>query len=159
VNETELMFAGLVMLPALVILGGFTMLGLAMMRGGRQAEFRHRERMAMIERGMVPPDPVLGDARLRGSHRFKMTAGIMLCGVGMAMGMLIAFAAGEFGVAAGVGGAFVMVGLAFIAAAVNSKGEVDDSRDLLDDLRNSGRPLPASPPQPPTPPSSDAPLA
>jgi hypothetical protein len=120
-SETELMFGGMVALPLFVLLGGFVMLGLTIWRGARQAEFRHRERMAMIERGMTPPDRVLGDAGLQRAHGIKMTLGIMLCGLGLALTMLIAFAAGEIGVGIGVGGAFAMVGLAFIVAAFSTR--------------------------------------
>lgn len=122
-SENELMFAGLVALPAFIVFGGFVLLGLTVWRGVKQAEFRHRERMAMIERGMTPPDQVLGDAALKKAHGFKMTLGIMLCGFGLAMMMLIAFAAGAPGTAFGIGGAFVMVGLAFVVAAFNTKRE------------------------------------
>jgi hypothetical protein len=124
-SETELMFSGLVALPLFVMFGGFVMLGLTIWRGARQAEFRHRERMAMIERGMTPPDPVLGDARLQRAHGVKMTLGIMLCGLGLALTMLIAFAAGDLGIGLGIGGAFVMVGLAFIVAAMTTRPEPD----------------------------------
>lgn len=122
-SENELMFAGLVALPAFIVFGGFVLLGLTVWRGVKQAEFRHRERMAMIERGMTPPDQVLGDARLKKAHGVKMTLGIMLCGFGLAMLMLISFAAGAVGTGFGIGGAFVMVGLAFIVAALTTKRE------------------------------------
>lgn len=122
-NENELMFAGLVMLPAFIVFGGFVLLGLTVWRGVKQAEFRHRERMAMIERGMTPPDQVLGDATLKKAHGIKMTLGIMLCGFGLALMMLIAFAAGAPGTGFGIGGAFVMIGLAFIVAAFTTKRE------------------------------------
>jgi hypothetical protein len=125
VSETELMFAGMVVVPIFVMFGGFVMLGLTIWRGARQAELRHRERMAMIERGMTPPDPVLGDARLQRAHGVKMTLGIMFCGLGLALTMLIAFAGGAFGAGIGVGGAFVMVGAAFIVAALSTRPEPD----------------------------------
>lgn len=126
-SENDLMFAGLVALPAFIVFGGFVLLGLTVWRGVKQAEFRHRERMAMIERGMTPPDQVLGDASLKKAHGVKMTLGIMLCGFGLAMLMLISFAAGAVGTGFGVGGAFVMVGFAFIVAAVTSKRERADA--------------------------------
>jgi hypothetical protein len=119
------MFAGLVMLPAFIVFGGFVLLGLTVWRRVKQAEFRHRERMAMIERGMTPPDQVLGDAALKKAHGFKLTLGIMLCGFGLALVMLISFAAREPSTAFGVGGAFVMVGLAFVVAALAMKREQD----------------------------------
>lgn len=149
-NENDLMFAGLVALPAFVVFGGFVLLGLTVWRGVKQAEFRHRERMAMIERGLTPPDQVLGDARLQKAHGVKMTLGIMLCGLGLALMMLIAFAAGAPGTAVGIGGAFVMVGLAFVVAAFNTKREAA----LATPPTSDGRRLEAGPPgYPPRPPS------
>lgn len=110
-------YALMLLLPGLAIVGGIVLLALTLMRGQRQAEFRHRERMAMIERGMAPPDPVLGDAVLQRAHNFKLNFGILLCGLGLALMLLIAFTAGAPGVAFGVGGAVVTVGVAFIVSA------------------------------------------
>ncbi|MEZ5293836.1 MAG: DUF6249 domain-containing protein [Vicinamibacterales bacterium] len=134
--ETSIMFAGVVILPALVILGGFTMLGLAILRGTRQAEFRHQERMAMIERGMVPPDPVLGDAGLRRAYGAKLTLGILTCGLGLALVLLISLAAGEPMLGLGIGGAFVMVGLAFVVSAFSTRRDPYAARDARRDARS-----------------------
>ena len=70
----------------------------------------------MIERGMTPPE-THGADRQRRAHGFKMSLGILLCGLGLGSMMLITFAAGEAGTGAGVGGAIVMVGIAFIVSA------------------------------------------
>lgn len=110
-------YALMLMLPGLAIVGGIVLLALTVMRGQRQAEFRHRERMAMIERGMAPPDPVLGDAVLQRAHSFKLQFGILMCGLGMALLLLITFTAGAPGIGFGVGGAFAMLGVAFIVSA------------------------------------------
>ena len=107
----------LVFLPALFIVGGFVVVVATIIRGAKFAEHRHRERMAMIERGIVPAEPADAGESPRRSQGFKLTAGIMLCGFGLALAVLITFAAQEEDVALGVGGAIVMVGLAFIAAA------------------------------------------
>jgi len=127
VGEYEF-FTAMLILPALFIVGGFALLWMTVMRGFRQAEFRHRERMAMIERGLTPPDPVLGDPALQRAHGFKMTLGILVCGVGLALFMLLGFAAGQPAVAFGVGGAFVMLGIALVASALHSKREAGEER-------------------------------
>lgn len=118
-------FSVMLILPALVIVGGFALLWLTVQRGFKQAEYRHRERMAMIERGLTPPDPVLGDPALQRAHGFKMHLGILLCGLGLALFVLIGFAAGAPGVAFGVGGAFVMLGLALVVSAVSTKRDAE----------------------------------
>ena len=72
----------------------------------------------MIERGMTPPESPRGAERARRAHGFKMSLGILLCGLGLGLLMLITFAAGAPGTGAGIGGAIVMVGLAFIVSAM-----------------------------------------
>ena len=47
-----------------------------------------------------------------------MSLGILLCGLGLGLVMLITFAAGAPGTGAGIGGAIVMVGLAFVVSAM-----------------------------------------
>jgi hypothetical protein len=127
VGEYEF-YSLILLLPALIIIGGVVLLWLTVHRGFRQAEFRHRERMAMIERGLTPPDPVLGDRALQGAYGSRMTLGILMVGLGLALFMLISFAGGAPGTGFGVGGAFVMIGLAFIASAFNTKRDAEAAR-------------------------------
>ncbi len=124
-------YTAMLFLPALVIVGGFVLLWMTVLRGFKQAEFRHKERMAMIERGLTPPDPVLGDPTLQRAHGFKMTLGILMCGLGLALFMLIGFASGEPGIAFGVGGACVMLGLALVVSAFNTKREAREAETRL----------------------------
>lgn len=147
-DQTEVdFFIRLLLLPALLIVAGTALVIATIMRNGKLAELRHRERMAMIERGMTPiepPERVDGPRRARG---FKLTFGIMLCGFGLGLGMLVAFAAGVEGVALGVGGAFVMLGLSFIASALVNR--------TLGDPEPGPRHAAAPPaPMPPPPPLS-----
>ncbi|MEP7118857.1 MAG: DUF6249 domain-containing protein [Acidobacteriota bacterium] len=117
-GEDEVVFISrLMVLPAILIVGGVVVMIATIIRNGKVAEMRHLERMAMIERGITPPEAVEMVDGARRAYGFKLTLGIMLCGFGLGLGMLITFAAAEEGVALGVGGAFVMLGLAFIAAA------------------------------------------
>jgi hypothetical protein len=93
------------------------------MSKARVRELEVRERIAMIERGLVPPpevDPRGFDRamyrydRLRyrspGRHR---RAGVTLIGVGLGLVMLISVAGGAMNEGIGVGGFFVIMGLAF----------------------------------------------
>ena len=121
-NEIELV-SRILILPGLLIAGGAAVMVAAILRGGKVAELRHRERMAMIERGLTPPEPAPGTGAVQRATGFKTTVGIVLCGLGAALFMLIAFTGGQVGVATGIGGAFVAVGLSFMAAAFNSKRE------------------------------------
>ena len=90
----------------------------------RLREMEHRERLAMIERGIVPPpetDPAGFESRAGlpavpaspGGVRSR-SAGIMLIGLGFALMLLITFVADAGEVGVGVGGAFVVLGGAFL---------------------------------------------
>ena len=90
----------------------------------RVRELEVRERIAMIERGLVPPpevDPrgfdramLLMAERKRyrspGRHR---RAGVILMGIGFGLVMLIGVAGGSMNEGIGIGGFFVIIGLAF----------------------------------------------
>jgi len=147
VNENEFVWAMLI-LPGLLITGGFALMIATIFRNGKVAELRHRERMAMIERGLTPPASIESREGVRLAYGFKMTLGIVLCGFGAALFMLIAFAAGEPGIATGVGGAFVMVGLAFVASAMNAK---PGSPGVVPSPSSPPAPPPWTPPLPPPP--------
>ena len=105
------------MLPALVIIGGVVVMVAGIRHATRQAEFQHAERLAMIERGITPADSMPVE-RQRRAHGLKMSLGIMLCGLGLGLLLLITFAAGAAGAGFGIGGAIVMVGFAFIVSAM-----------------------------------------
>lgn len=93
---------------------------------GRVRELEVRERIAMIERGLVPPpevDPRGFDRamefqdrvnryryRAPGRHR---RAGVTLMGMGFGLMMLIGVAFGSVNAGIGVGGFFVIMGFAF----------------------------------------------
>lgn len=109
---------------ALIVLGSIAVLWMAMQNRRLQREFAHRERLAMIERGLIPPpevDPAAFETRAgladqpeaRGAARSR-SAGIIMIGFGLGLTMLISFAAREAEVGIGIGGAFVMLGAAFI---------------------------------------------
>ncbi len=117
------------MLPALIIVGGVVIIVWGIRHATRQAELAHAERMAMIERGMTPPESPRHERRRR-AHGFKMSLGILLCGLGMALLLLITFAAGAFGTGLGIGGAIATVGLAFIVSAMVSERDASIDEQL-----------------------------
>ncbi len=115
-----------------VIVAGVGVLLMAMVNRRKVLEMKHRERLAMIERGLAPApelDPNgferrgLGlPAPSRSSVRFR-SAGVLLIGVGLGLMLLISFAgqAPEAGI--GVGGAFALVGAALVINGMLSAGE------------------------------------
>jgi len=141
----------------LLTVAGIAIMWMAIESRRRLREMEHRERLAMIERGLMPSpelDPEgfeLGLARTRApegsaASRWR-TAGVMMIGLGLALMFLISFAGGEGDVGVGVGGAFVVLGIAF---CVNGQ--------MLDRAQGDRRPWPSSVParraEPKDPPSS-----
>jgi hypothetical protein len=144
-----------VLIPVVSIVGGVILVVVMIWHQARMREMAMRERVALIERGLVPSpetDParfeaVLGRAaqRPRYSERANerasryRTAGILFMGFGVALMMIIAFAANDPRTAFGVGGAFVAVGMALV---VNSLFVAPRRADIES-------PPPAPPPSPP----------
>ena len=113
---------------AMMVFAGIAVLWMAMQSRRRFREMEHRERLALIERGLVPSpesDPLAFEQSLAGSRTVATSpisgrmrsAGVILIGFGLALTVLIGFAAETPRVAIGVGGAFVMIGLAFFVNA------------------------------------------
>ena len=119
-NDGEL----IAVMLSMIILAGAGLLIAAMMNRRKMREFAYRERMAMIERGLIPSpesDPA-GFERASGLRsrpessaavRFR-TAGIILIGLGFGLMMLITFTVGSAAVGFGVGGAWVALGGALL---------------------------------------------
>ena len=109
----------------------------------RVRELEVRERIAMIERGLVPPPEVDPRGFDRAMHRYERhrdrspgrhrRAGVTLMGVGFGLMMLIGVAGGSVNEGIGVGGFFVIMGLAFF---INS---------LFDHPRDEYPPVPSRP--------------
>jgi hypothetical protein len=115
---------GLILFLLMTIVAGVVLMIVAMQNRGRIREMEHRERLAMIERGVVPSpetDPAAFEAGVRFSEPDKdevarqqryRTAGVMLIGLGFGLMFVIGAAAGEPGVAIGIGGAWISLGAA-----------------------------------------------
>ena len=101
------------------ITGGVVLLITAMNNRRRLIEVAHRERLVMIERGLVPSpevDPAafesatgLGARRASSGERYR-TAGVIMIGLGLSMMVLLSFAAGTPSIGLGVGGAWAILG-------------------------------------------------
>jgi hypothetical protein len=137
----------LAMTFGLVILAGAAIIISGMRYRSRAMEMAHRERLAMIERGMSPPAE-LGAAyqdrqHVRGGR--YMSLGIVIIGLGFALALLIGFASREGEIAIGVGGAVIAIGLALVATSIVVHGPAKDK----DPFFTTPRPIidrPAPPP-------------
>ena len=145
------------LIPITAMLGAFVYLITRTLSRSRVRELEIRERIAMIERGLVPSpeaDPT-GFERAMARHERTVVlrkgsarsrgAGVIVMGLGMALILLIAFAGGEPGVAVGVGGALMVLGLAFFLNSLMS-GESE--------MRPVERYAPPPPPRAPAAPAA-----
>jgi hypothetical protein len=139
--EMEQLFA-MVFLMGMV--AGVIVILMAMRQRSHQLEMQHRERMAMIERGLTPLAETSGQrlihARTRGTGSSRsMTLGIVVVAVGLALMSIVSIAAGTPEVGVGIGGAIMIVGAAFIVNSIVSRNMAPAPADTA----------PAAPPRPP----------
>ena len=112
-----------VIICAMGIMAGVAVIWMAMQSRRQIREMEHRERLAMIEKGIVPApeaDPGAFDRRFGaapmtqspGAVRAR-SGGVLMIALGLAFMFMLSFAAGEPGVGVGIGGAFALVGAGF----------------------------------------------
>jgi hypothetical protein len=149
------------MIPLVAIIGGITVVVVGMMTKARVRELEIRERIAMIERGLVPPpekDPQGFERAMdrldrsrgrddgqeddaRAPRRYR-SGGVTLMGVGLGLMVLIGLAGGSPQIGLGVGGFLVFLGIAFF---VNSVFEVRQSRDESERRARASGPVSPAP--------------
>jgi len=142
------------LIPIVAIIGAFTYAVVQTLARSRVRELEVRERIAMIERGLLPPpevDPRGFDRAMDRFDRYRdrstvrhRRAGITLIGVGFGLMLLIGVAGDSMSSGIGVGGFLVIMGLAFF---VNSRFE-RDTEPYPPASRPSPSPItPAEPPR------------
>src|SRR5215510_16058007 len=133
----DFMFSPFVV-AVVAIVGSFTYSIVPSLANARVRELEVRERIAMIERGLVPPPEKDPNGFDRAMNRYEQarafrdrvrddddwdwrprrspgryrSAGVTLMGVGFGLMLLLAFSAGEPNAGLGVGGFLVVIGLA-----------------------------------------------
>lgn len=145
------------LIPISVILGAFVLVIVRTIVRARVRELEIRERIAMIERGLVPApevDPRGFDRAMTrlerreyrsGSGRHRR-AGVTLMGVGFGLMVLIGFTANEASVAIGVGGFLVVIGIAFFINSLIDGGTYETRPGSQSFGTSSGTPAaPADP--------------
>jgi uncharacterized protein DUF6249 len=117
---------GIVLFLLFTIVAGVVLMIAAMNNRRRIREMEHRERLAMIERGVVPSpetDPAAfeaatgfaegGKESADPTQRYR-TAGVLLIGFGLGLIFVIGVAAGAPAAGLGIGGAWISLGAASI---------------------------------------------
>ena len=133
--QPEELFAGVF---SLVVLSGVFIVVMGLRQRSLQLEMRHKERMAMIERGMTPvaESPLaVGDPAVRGSagsSRF-MTLGILIVAFGFGLATVIAVAGESPETGIGLGGGIAILGAAFIVNSMVSRGQTHHTPPRRDD--------------------------
>jgi len=135
------MFRWAMVLNLALLLGGVLVILMAMYQRGKTREMQHRERLAMIERGLAPApeqDPAAFEAwRTPQRHSAATSIGVVIVALGFGLMLLIGITANAVEAAVGVGGAIAVVGFAFI---------------VIGELQRRGPRPPMSGYYPPTPP-------
>ena len=141
-------FAWPFLIPIVAIIGAFTYAVVQTLARARVRELEVRERIAMIERGLVPPpevDPRGFDRAMDRYERYRerspgrhRRAGVTLMGVGFGLMLLIGVAGDSMSSGIGIGGFLVIMGIAFF---VNS---------LFENRRDDYPPAPSRPGSPMT---------
>jgi hypothetical protein len=133
---------------SLIVLGGVIVIVAGMRNRARILEMAHRERLAMIERGLTPQGDLGGAYLERPAARSSrmLSLGIVIVGLGLGLALLIGFASREPEIAVGVGGAVAVIGGAFIVTALVVHGAAKPATDTYGYGRSS---LDRSPPAPP----------
>jgi hypothetical protein len=151
VDEEEVVLTAI----TIVVFAALGVLWMAMANRRAVREMEHRERLAMIQRGLLPSpesDPAgfeegveaFSGAGLK-SERWR-TAGTLMIGLGIALMILLTFSAGQFAVGLGVGGAFATLGAAILFNGTQLGRSQRTRRPYV------RRPFPDNPPvEPPSP--------
>lgn len=111
-------------------------------------EMAHRERLAMIERGVMPAGDLdatsqqMAKAQRTAKGNRLLSAGIFIVGLGLGLGTLIAFASREPEIAVGVGGAIAVVGGSLIVTALLVHGRATDDAVRTDSYLTKDRSTP-----------------
>lgn len=150
VAPVEILFSVFAIVLVIIVLGGFGLIAYSFTSRQRMRELAVRERIAMIERGLVPPpevdpaqfDRAVGETRRPASgftvntgristkaQRYR-SAGVVLMGLGFGLLMLIGFAANALDVGFGVGGGIAALGVASFLNGVLLSRDADTIGDI-----------------------------
>lgn len=119
--QPELLFATVFVIG---MFSGVFIVYMGLRQRSQQMEMRHRERMAMIERGQIPlsePSGVVPHLRRieSGSAPARsLSVGIIVVGLGLALMTIIGIAGESPEVGVGIGGAIAILGGAFIVRSM-----------------------------------------
>lgn len=120
------------MLFVLVVFAGVFIVYMGVRQHSHQLELRHKERMALIERGLLPAaEPLYGAGRGPGNRGVAqaraMSLGIVIVALGLGLMTIISIAGGAPETGVGVGGGIAIIGAAFIVNSLVSRSHTSQS--------------------------------
>jgi len=124
-------------LSFMFVIGGVVLIMAALRYRLQVRELRHKERLAMIDKGMVPP-PEFEPRAGGGLKQRSLSFGIVVVGLGLALMLVIGIAGGALDTGVGIGGAVAILGIAFIVRSIYAPPQ-----------SRSWPPGPGRPPEPP----------
>jgi hypothetical protein len=121
----------------LVVLSGVFIVYMGLRQRSQQLEMRHKERMAMIERGISPASEssrvaAVIAARSMPSSR-SLTLGIVIVAFGLALATVISLAGESPGIGLGIGGGIAIIGAGFIVNSMVARGSAPAQLPPTDD--------------------------
>ena len=142
------------LIPIVGIICSFAFVIVLTLSRARVRELEVRERIAMIERGLVPPPEVDPRGFDRAMDRYERRrerspgrhrrAGVTLMGIGFGLMMLIGVAGESLSSGIGIGGFLVIIGLAFFLNSL-----FDPPRDAYPPVSSRPASSSSAPPEPP----------
>jgi hypothetical protein len=139
------------LIPVAAIVGVFWMLNTSITSAARVREMKYRERIALIEKGIVPPPEVDPEGfetrrarRVSAAATRFMSGGVTLIGVGAMVGLLISLAAGQPQIGLGVGGGIATLGVFMVVNGWLMSRLAPPSREV--DAHSERSPLSPEPP-------------
>jgi hypothetical protein len=121
------------LIPIVSIIGGLSVGAYSMTLRMKARKLIHEERLAMIEKGLVPPPLSAADLTdFPKRRRSSRHVGVILVAVGVGMGVLIALN-DEPRHALGVGGLVVMIGLAFLLNSILDQRQASTAKGATSD--------------------------
>jgi hypothetical protein len=121
----------MMLVPVVAVIGGFTIVIVKILSNARVRELELRQRIAMIERGLVPApetDPKGFEQAMALQQQLRNNpsksavrhrrVGITIMGIGFGLMLLIGVAGGSPESGIGVGGALVVLGIAFFVNSI-----------------------------------------
>jgi hypothetical protein len=133
VNDAVVVISIAMMAP--LIIGGVLVILMGMYQRTKTLEMRHRERLAMIERGLAPGPETDPEAFEKWQQPARPTSkatsiGVIWIALGLGLMLLIGVTADSPEAAVGVGGAIVVLGIAFIVIGEISRRSQPAARDV-----------------------------